>query len=86
MPKIPAQAGNYFIYHKDCLERGFVKSGGSFLALNHKSDAGGPVTARGFSLTGDYPGRRISLGYQLLLAVYNKTWQKNSPRPGGAAG
>ena len=35
-----------------------------------------PAPAPGFSLTGDYPGRRISLGSQLHLAVYNKLGKK----------
>ena len=38
-----------------------------------------PAPAPGFSLTGDYPGRRISLGSQLRLAVYNNNWQKIRP-------
>ena len=42
------------------------------------------MPAPGFSLTGDYPGRRISLGSQLRLAVYNNDWQ--NIRPVTAAG
>jgi hypothetical protein len=54
-----------------------LRSGMAFKALRRKSGAGDRLAGPVFSLTGDYPVRRISLGSQLRLAVYNKAWQKN---------
>ena len=77
IPKIPAHAGNYFIYHKDCFEMGFVKLGQGYWGAQTKIRRG-KTGGRGrlFSVGGP------SGGPPPIRGEDGEPWRATLPRKG----